>query len=316
MECVAGTTSLRIVSTIASATEIVHALGLGGFQVGRSHECDWPPAVRDLPVCTRPRFDIHGNSAEIDQRVKDTLRNAGSVYEILAEVLDPLAPTHILTQTQCKVCAVTLEDVEAALSQDFASRPQVVALEPNRLSDIYRDITRISEACGVPELGKELLEGILASLGNISSRAKSSPRQPSVACIEWPEPMMAAGNWVPELVELAGGRPVFGQAGAYSPYLSFEELAAADPAVIILMPCGYGLEKCRAESHWLTSKPQWEELQAVRNQRFYLCDANQYMTRPGPRVVDSVQALAEMLHPEVFEQPVLKGVAWECGSGQ
>lgn len=309
----AGSTNPRIVSTIASATEIVHALGLGGFQVGRSHECDWPPQVRELPVCTRPRFDIHGNSAEIDQRVKDTLRDAGSVYEILADVLDPLAPTHILTQTQCKVCAVTLEDVEAALSQNFASRPQVVALEPNRLSDIYRDITRISEACGAPEGGKELVEVILASLDNISSRAKSSPRQPSVACIEWPEPMMAAGNWVPELVELAGGRPVFGQAGEYSPYLRFDELMAADPEVIILMPCGYGLEKCRAESHWLTSKTHWVDLQAARNQRFYLCDANQYMTRPGPRVVDSVQALAEMLHPELFE-PTLEGVVWEaCG---
>jgi iron complex transport system substrate-binding protein len=310
---VAGSTNPRIVSTIASATEIVHALGLGGFQVGRSHECDWPPQVRELPVCTRPRFDIHGNSAEIDQRVKDTLRDAGSVYEILADVLDPLAPTHILTQTQCKVCAVTLEDVEAALSQNFASRPQVVALEPNRLSDIYRDITRISEACGTPKRGKELVEVILASLDNISSRAKSSPRQPSVACIEWPEPMMAAGNWVPELVELAGGRPVFGQAGEYSPYLRFDELMAADPEVIILMPCGYGLEKCRAESHWLTSKTHWVDLQAARNQRFYLCDANQYMTRPGPRVVDSVQALAEMLHPELFE-PTLEGVVWEaCG---
>lgn len=309
----AGSTNPRIVSTIASATEIVHALGLGGFQVGRSHECDWPPQVRELPVCTRPRFDIHGNSAEIDQRVKDTLRDAGSVYEILADVLDPLAPTHILTQTQCKVCAVTLEDVEAALSQNFASRPQVVALEPNRLSDIYRDITRISEACGTPKRGKELVEVILASLDNISSRAKSSPRQPSVACIEWPEPMMAAGNWVPELVELAGGRPVFGQAGEYSPYLRFDELMAADPEVIILMPCGYGLEKCRAESHWLTSKTHWVDLQAARNQRFYLCDANQYMTRPGPRVVDSVQALAEMLHPELFE-PTLEGVVWEaCG---
>lgn len=308
----AGCSPLRIVSTIASATEIVHALGLGVYQVGRSHECDWPAGVLDLPVCTRPRFDIHGNSAEIDQRVKDTLQDAGSVYEILAEVLDPLVPTHILTQTQCKVCAVTLEDVEAALRQNFQSCPQVIALEPNRLSDIYRDITRISEACGVVERGKELLGEMRASLGEISSRAKSSARRPSVACIEWPEPMMAAGNWIPELVELAGGRPVFGQAGAYSPYLSFEELVAADPEVVVLMPCGYGLEKTRAESHWLTSNPRWVELQAVRNQRFYLCDANQYMTRPGPRVVDSVRALAEMLHPEVFE-PALEGLVWEAG---
>ncbi len=302
--------SPRIVSCIASATEIVHALGLGPFQIGRSHECDWPESVRSLPVCTRPRFDIHGDSAQIDQRVRDTLQEAGSVYEVLVEVLDGLQPTHLLTQTQCRVCAVSLEDVQTALSHNFQSRPQVVALEPNRLSDIFHDILRIAEACGAPGSGRDLVQNIRHGLDEISSQVKSSSRQPTVTCIEWPEPIMTAGNWVPELVELAGGKPLLSQAGMYSPAIAFDDLAAADPEAIILMPCGYDLAKTRAEAHWLTKRAGWDSLQAVRNERVYYCDANQYMTRPGPRVLDSVRSLAEMLHPELFP-PTLKGIAWE-----
>src|SRR6202165_4362369 len=144
----------RIVSLIASATEIVHALGLGPQQVGRSHECDFPDEVRTLPVCTTPSFQIAGSSAEIDRRVKERVANALSVYEVFQDVLEPLQPTHIVTQTQCRVCAVSLEDVERALAGSISSRPKLVALEPNALADIWRDIRRVAAACGVPERGE------------------------------------------------------------------------------------------------------------------------------------------------------------------
>jgi iron complex transport system substrate-binding protein len=308
---VEGVAPLRIASCIASATEIIHALGLGEFQVARSHECDWPPAVRSLPICTRPRFDIHGSSAEIDQRVRDTLREAGSVYEVLASVLDPLDPTHIVAQTQCRVCAVSLEDVVCAMKQDLQSDPQVIALEPNSLSQIYLDILHVADACGVPERGVDLTDKIQGEFDRISSRAKSSPRRPTVACIEWMEPIMGAGNWIPELVELAGGRPVCSPpAGSHSPYIDFQQILSVDPDVIVLMPCGYDLAKTREESHWLRERPAWQQLQAVQNEQVYLCDANQYMTRPGPRVLDSVRALAEMLHPGIFP-PTLQDLAWQ-----
>jgi iron complex transport system substrate-binding protein len=300
---------LRIVSCNASATEIIHSLELGQFQVGRSHECDWPVKVSSLPVCTRPRFDIHGDSAQIDQRVKDTLRDAGSVYEVLTGVLEPLKPTHILTQTQCKVCAVSLADVEAAFSKTFQSNPQVVALEPNSLADIYRDIRKVATACGVTERAEILIQKINAEFDEILSLAKMSSR-PTVACIEWTEPLMAAGNWIPELVEIANGQAMFGTAGSYSPYIQFEQLQRADPEVIVIMPCGYDLAKTKTESHWLTSKAGWTNLQAVRNQRVYYCNANRYMTRPGPRIVESTRALAEMLHPRAFS-PSLRGIAWD-----
>jgi iron complex transport system substrate-binding protein len=293
---------------IASATEIVHALGLGPFQVGRSHECDFPASVMALPVVTRPRFDVHGTSQEIDARVRETLAEAGSVYEVLTDRLDPLEPTHILTQTQCKVCAVSLEDVERALSESMRSRPVVVALEPNSLEDIWDDIRRVATRCEVPERGVELVASLQARINAIAARApKLLPR---VACIEWQEPLMAAGNWVPELVEMLGAVNLFGAAGKHSPWMKFEDLQASDPDVILVMPCGYNLQQTRAEMHCLEDRPEWHELRAVAGKQAYLLDGNQYLNRPGPRVVESLLMLAEILYPEQFP-PTLAGVGWE-----
>src|SRR5712691_9328592 len=193
--------TVRIVSLIASATEIVDALGLGSYQVGRSHECDYPESVRLLPVCTEPAFPIDGSSSDIDRRVKERLANAVSVYEVFPEVLDRLQPSHIITQTQCRVCAVSLEDVERALAATVSSRPKVVPLEPNSLADIWTDIRRVASACGITEDGERLVASLRSRMDGISQRANTSSRRPRVACIEWHEPLMAAGNWVPELVE-------------------------------------------------------------------------------------------------------------------
>jgi iron complex transport system substrate-binding protein len=301
---------MRIVSLIASATEMVHALGLGEYQVGRSHECDYPQQVARLPVCTTPRFDISGDSRQIDERVKATLADAVSVYQVFEDVLERLQPTHIVTQTQCKVCAVSLDDVERALSTRFTTRPTVVALEPNSLADIRTDIMRLARACGVEENGIRLIASMDARMREISERARSLKRRPRVAAIEWQEPLMAAGNWVPELLEMLGAENLFGASGTHSPWMQWDELVAADPEVIICMPCGYDLHRTRAEMHWLTDRPEWGGLRA----RVYIADGNQYLNRPGPRMVESLRILAEVLYPDAFE-PELESIGWELYRG-
>jgi len=300
---------LRIVSLIASASEIVHVLGLTPYQVGRSHECDHPDEVRNLPVCTTPSFPVDGNSAEIDQRVKERVVNALSVYEVFQDVLDRLQPTHIVTQTQCRVCAVSLEDVERALAGSIASRPKLVALEPNALADIWDDIRRVAAACDVSAKGDEVVQTLQDRMAAISDRAQSAGRRPRLACIEWHEPLMAAGNWVPELVELAAAENLFGLAGLHSPWMTWKELVQSDPDVIITMPCGFDLDRTHREMYWLTNRPEWRDLRAVKAGEVYLADGNQYMNRPGPRVVESLQILAEILHPNLFP-PILQGAAW------
>jgi len=289
----------------------VHALGLGEFQVGRSHECDYPPEVQSLPVCTEPLFDITGDSREIDARVKSTLAAAVSVYRVYDDVLDHLQPTHIVTQTQCQVCAVSLMDVERALSARIGTRPKVVAMEPNSLADIREDILRLARACDVEERGKRLVDSIDARLQAIAAKARSAGRRPRVAAIEWQEPLMAAGNWVPELLEMLGAENLFGRPREHSPWMRWEKLVSSGPDVIICMPCGYDLERTRAEMHWLTSRQEWNDLRAVRQNQVYLADGNQYLNRPGPRIVESMQILAEILYPEVF-QPTLEGAGWDA----
>ncbi len=301
---------MRIVSLIASATEIVDALGLGEFQVGRSHECDHPAAIKNLPVCTAPRFDISGDSREIDRRVRQTLREAPSVYRVFDDILESLGPTHILTQTQCQVCAVSLADVERALSNRFTTRPAVVALEPNSLADLRNDIMRVARACGVESRGAALVASIDGRMLKIAALARATGKHPRVALIEWQEPLMAAGNWMPELVAMLGAENLFGRAGAHSPWMNFEDLVAADPDAIVVAPCGYDLERTRAEMHWLEGRPEWPRLGAVRQGQVFLADGNQFFNRPGPRVVETLEILAEVLFPEAFA-PRLERRAWE-----
>ncbi|HEY3835479.1 MAG TPA: cobalamin-binding protein [Bryobacteraceae bacterium] len=284
----------RVVSLIASATEIVSSLGEFESLVGRSHECDFPEAVSQLPCCTRPRFDVNGNSREIDTLVKSTLANALSVYDVLDEVLEQLQPTHIITQTQCEVCAVSLRDVERSVAARLASQPQIVSLQPNCLADIWDDMRRVARALGVAVRGEKKIGELQSRMREIEARAKSG-RAPTVACVEWLEPLMAAGNWMPELVKMAGGVNLFGEAGRHSPWMTWDELVARDPDVIIAMPCGFDLERTTREMYWLTEHPCWRGLRAVKSGRVYAADGNQYFNRPGPRVVESLEIVAEIL---------------------
>ena len=242
--------------------------------------------------------------------MKQRLHSALSIYDIDAELVRCLRPTHIITQTQCKVCAVSLEDVQNALRDEWALEAQIVSCEPYALADIWKDILRIAAACGVAERGDQLVAGLQTRMAEL--RSSDEPR-PTVAAIEWLEPLMAAGNWVPELIEMAGGRNLFGSAGQHSPWMTWEQLVAADPAVIVALPCGFDLQRTRAEMHWLTDKPEWQELRA----RVFICDGNQFMNRPGPRLVESLAIFAQILHPQRFA-PSLRGVGWDIfrdGSG-
>lgn len=291
----------RVVSLIASATEIVAALGCEAQLVGRSHECDFPASVLDLPACSAPKFDVHGDSRQIDERVKSVLALETSVYSVHADLLDRLQPDLVITQAQCEVCAVSLKDVaRAALNLESCS-PRVLALSPNALADVWDDIQRTADALDRSAHGRSLVLALKSRLDSLSQRVQAlNPVKPRVACIEWIEPLMAAGNWVPELVELAGGVNLFGKAGAHSPWMSWSDLVAADPDVIAVMPCGYDMPKASTEMHWLTDRPEWTSLAAVRNGRVYVTDGNQYFNRPGPRLVESAEILAELLHPDHF----------------
>ncbi|HEX6386577.1 MAG TPA: cobalamin-binding protein [Anaerolineae bacterium] len=305
-----GASPKRIVSLIASSTEIVHALGFGAWMVGRSHECDYPPEVKALPTCTAPKFELDGTSYDIDQRVKAVLQEALSVYRVDADVLEQLQPDVIITQSQCEVCAVSLHDVEAAVCQLVSSQPQIVSLEPNALDDVWRDIRRVAEALGAPERGEALVAELRARMAAVAEQVKMLDVRPKVACIEWIEPLMAAGNWMPTLVEMAGGVSLFGEAGKHAPWLTWEVLRAADPEVIVVLPCGWDIARAWQDMPYLTQQPGWEELRAVRNGRVYLADGNQYFNRPGPRLVESLEILTEMLHPGRFDFRH-RGRGWE-----
>jgi len=294
---------------LPSATEIVHALGLGPFQVGRSHECDYPFCVVDLPVCTRPAIPVDGSSAEIDRLVKERLASLLSIYEVNAELLRALQPTHIITQTQCKVCAVSLDDVRLAWKHQTGIPAEIISLEPYTLADLPADIRRIAHSCEQAEAGERLIARLQERMAVIEKRALQAEHRRSVAAIEWLDPLMAAGNWVPELIEKAGGRNLFGTAGQHSPWMEYQQLVEADPDVIVVLPCGFDLGRTRSEMTGL-EKQGWKELKAVRTGQVFLCDGNQYMNRPGPRLVESLQIFAEILHPELFA-PHLEGIGWE-----
>ena len=291
----------RIISLIASSTEIVHALDLDKYMVGRSHECDYPESVKKLPVCTGPKFPTDGTSYEIDEKVKALVQEGLSVYRVDAEIIEELKPTHIITQDQCEVCAVSLRDLEDAACALISSQPNIVSLKPDCLDDMWRDINTVAEALSCPEKGSELIAKLKSRIDQISSKARNlGKKKPGVACIEWIEPLMAAGNWMPELVELAGGENLFGIAGKHSPYMTWDEIIERKPQVIIVTPCGFDNKRTLEEMHLLKEKPGYDELPAVKNKRVIVADGNQYFNRPGPRLVESLEMMAEIFYPDEF----------------
>lgn len=301
-------TSPKVISLLPSTTEIVCALGLESTLVGRSHECDYPESVTKLPHCTEPKFDPDGTSYQIDQRVKALLQEGLSVYRVDAEKLATLRPDVILTQDHCEVCAAPLSEVEQAVQNYLDYNVKIISVSPTNLSEVLESIQTIAKALGVPGKGQELKNSIKQRLQEIHDTAKLLP-SPKLLCLEWLDPLMTAGNWVPELSEIAGGDPVGAKAGKHSPFIDWDKINDLEPEVIAITPCGYDIEQTMAEISTLTSSPEWKKLPAVENKDVYILEGNQYFNRPGPRLVESAQILLEILHAEESNRQ-FKNTGW------
>jgi iron complex transport system substrate-binding protein len=293
------TNSPRIISLLPSATEIVAALGFGDHLVGRSHECDFPPGVEKLPICSSTKVPVHGTSFEIDERVKEIVAEGLSVYRVNVDRLRELRPDLILTQTQCAVCAVTPHDLEQALYTWTGAQPALVSLEPNNLDDVWNDFRRVAEALGVRPRAEKLIDSLTKRLGAIRDDTQKLSR-PTVAAIEWLGPLMAGGNWMPELIEIAGGSSLFAKPGEHSNWLEWSTLIEADPEVILLLPCGFKIAQTVRDLNLLTENPAWTDLRAVKHGRVYAIDGHHFFNRPGPRLVESAEIVAQILHPDRF----------------
>ncbi len=287
----------RIVSLLPSSTEMVCALGMGERLVGVSHECDYPAEVVGLPTLTEPKLDPSGTSRAIDDRVRQLVQDGLSVYRLKTDLLRDLKPDLIVTQDQCEVCAVSVSEVERAVQSLLASDVALVSLSPQRLGDIWYDMQGLARALGQDEQAEALLRTLKKRVWKVEQRTRHLER-PRVACVEWLDPLMASANWVPEMVEIAGGTYDLAAAGDHSPTLSWDRLLEAQPEVIVIMPCGFPIAQSQAELPTLTAHPDWQKLPAVQAGRVYVVDGNAYFNRPGPRIVESIELLAEMLHPQ------------------
>jgi iron complex transport system substrate-binding protein len=287
---------LRIVSLLPSATEIVCALGLERALVGRSHECDFPPGIERLPLCTSPKVGGR-DTREIHASVTAILQHDISVYSVDGALLRELAPTHIVTQIQCEVCAVSLRDVEAALADwSGTTPPRIIALNPQSLDDVFDDIRRTATALDAD--GEKLVASMQSRMSLCTARLRRAEPPPTrirhgaavpyVVFIEWIDPLMAGGNWMPELIDLAGGRNVL------SSWITWDQFAAADPDIIVIAPCGFNISDSQRDLRYLTSNPAWNNLRAVRNGNVHIEDGNQFFNRPGPRLAESFEILAEI----------------------
>lgn len=299
---------MRIVSLLASATEMIAVLGCLDQLVGRSHECDYPPEVLHLPLVSTVQINMDTSSSQIDAQIKqlaqtkntvqDNALKALSIYAINTDLLQTLQPDVIFTQTQCEVCAVSERDVMQALAQVAGLQPRIVSLSPYRLSDVWEDMLRVGKALGRIEQAEALVHGYQQRLEHLQNRTtvlSRDTRRPRVTVLEWLDPLMASGNWTPELVAYAGGKNVFGEVGMHSPWLTWEQLQAADPDVLVLSPCGFTLERTMEDVTLLQHHPVWQSLQAVQNGRVYAIDGNFYLNRSGPRLVESAELLGYAL---------------------
>lgn len=298
---------MRIVSLLASGTELVCALGAGDELVGRSHECDHPPWVARLPALSRPTFDVTGSSGEIDRRVREKLRAGEPLYQVDEAALAALRPDVVITQTHCEVCAVVRRPGDGGGEQLRRER-RAVALRTGTLAGVLQGFEELAAVIGRAEAGRGLVADIRARLDRWRA-ATARLARPSVVCLEWTDPPFPMGNWGPELVELAGGDDLLGAAGVHSASVAWDAVRAADPEVMIIAPCGFPLERAAGELPALAARPGWSALRAVRTGRVYVADGNLYFNRSGPALIDTIDILAEILHLGVFAAR-FRGSAW------
>lgn len=290
---------MRIVSLLPSATEIVYELGLGDQLVGVSHDCDWPLEVLQKPKLSQAVVHSEMPSAEIDQIVRECLHSGLSVYHIDAEQLQRLEPDLILTQELCEVCAPSFDDVRQAVKLLYG-QPQIISLEPHTIEDIFDNILTVGEVMGRVSLAQQVVAGLQRRVARIREKTERAEHHPKVCCIEWLDPLMIGGHWVPQMVEYAGGEDWLGEVGQPSRYADGEEIQRYDPEIIVLIPCGFSIERTLREVDVLTELEGWEELSAVKENQIFVVEASAYFNRPGPRIVTGLEILAEIVQPEIF----------------
>lgn len=293
----------RIVSLLPSATEIICELGLGDRIVGVTHECDWPPFVRDLPKVTRTAIPHEATSREIDALVRERLDDEKALYSLDMEALARLRPDLIVTQALCDVCAVSEAEVRAAACA-LTGQPKVIDLQPMRLAEVFESLRIVAQAAGVPQAAEAAVARLESRVTAVAHRSASIEDRPSVVFLEWIDPPFCAGHWTPELIRLAGGIESIGQEGRPSRTITWDEIVRTDPDVLVLASCGFDLPRIRQDVPILTGNPGFGDLSCVRNGRIFLIDGSAYFNRPGPRLVDSLEILANALHPGIHPLPV------------
>ena len=284
---------MRIVSLLPSATEILFGIGAGPSVVGVTHECDYPDAARALPQLTSSALPSPGSSAEIDRHVRASLHAGSSLYHLDSQLLERLAPDLIVTQELCAVCAVSY-GIVARAARRLTSDPRVVSLEPSSLDDVFANIRYLGSLVDAENGANELVGALERRVDALRARARRGNRK-RVLVLEWTDPPMSGGHWIPGLVELAGGEPVLGNPGANSQTLNWDAISAADPDAIVVAPCGFDLRATRAAADALRSNPAYTQLRAYRSGSILLMDGNAYISRPGPRLVDSAEIVATFL---------------------
>lgn len=295
---------MRVVSLLPSATEMVYLLGLGEQLTGVSHECDYPQAaLGKRKIIRSPIASSELTTQEIDWHVSTLLEGGEGIYQIDLEALKSADPDLILTQKLCDVCAAPYQMVLEAVTQ-LPRKPEVLSLDPERLGDVLKDIGRVGEATGRLKEAEEAATSLKERIEAVAVRAAQATTRPQVVCLEWMDPIMASGHWLPEMVALAGGVETLGKAAALSRRVEWEQLLSAAPEILILTPCGFTVDRVLEEMHILTGRPGWDGLPAVRRGRVFAVNGHAYFTRPGPRLVDGLEILAHLLHPELFPGPI------------
>lgn len=299
---------MQIVSLLPSATEIICELGFEDQIVGRSHECDQPESIRDLPVLTDSSVKNTGNSTRIDQNIKSLLKDGLSVFSVKADLLAEINPDIIFTQDHCEVCAVPLGEVKTAVKQFCGKDTKVVSLSPTNLEEIYESIQTIGRALNVEEQAHQLIGELQLRMDIIRNTVIGEPVK-RVACLEWIDPLMTGGNWIPELLEVVGAEYLLSEPGQHSPWIDWKEVVDENPDVILVMPCGYDIDQTLNEMYRLTQKDDWNSIKAVQNNEVYILDGNRYFNRPGPTIFESTRILGEILHPSLFK-PIHRKKGW------
>jgi iron complex transport system substrate-binding protein len=293
----------KIVSLLPSATEIICALGLESDLVAITHECDFPVGIANRPAITASRISHESmTSAEIDHAVRSQLDGHGSIYDLDTALLESLQPDLIVTQELCDVCAVSYSQVEKA-AKIYAAGATVVSLEPNTIDDIFENIITVAELAGVPDKARDVVAQLRSRLDGVRERASAVETRPDVFMLEWLDPPFSPGHWVPQQVETAGGNPLLGTEAQRSVTTTYADILESNPDVLVLIPCGYYKEDTLRQLKNTRFPAAWSEMAAVRNDQVWALDATSYFSRPGPRVVDGVEILAKIFHPEIFGNP-------------